>query len=131
MNGKKNTIAMIKDDRNGRYVLQYEVEGVIRRLPLERRGVSKAGREWTMGQVLLEVSEEGVDGSAQLHLITWSEEMVEMLNRIGVGKRVKSTFHVECKEYFDNYKTSLILDGIEMLSDGENYLIGKKKGENK
>ena len=122
---------MIKDDGNGRYVLQYEVEGVIRRLPLEKRGISSKGREWIMGQVLLEVSDEGVDGSAQLHLITWSEEMVEMLNRIGVGKRVRTTFHIESKEYYDNYKTSLILDEIALLTDGENFLLGKKKGENK
>lgn len=122
---------MIKDDGSGRYVLQYTVEGVIRRLPLEKRGVSsKSGREWIMGQVLLEVSEEGVDGSAQLHLITWSEEMVEILNRIGVGKRVKISFHISSTEYYDNYKTSVILDEIDMLSEGENFLIGKKKGEN-
>ena len=120
---------MIKDEGNGRYVLQYEVEGVIRRLPLEKRGTGRTGHEWVMGQVLLEVSEEGIDGSAQLHLITWSEEMVEILNRIGVGKRVKSVYHVECREFFDNYKTSLILDDISLLSDGENFLIGTKKGE--
>ena len=118
---------MIKDDGSGRYVLQYTVEGVIRRLPLEKRGVSKTGREWVMGQVLLEVSDEGVDGSAQLHLITWSEEVVEMLNRIGVGKRVKSVYHIECKEFFDNYKTSLILDDIQMSTEGENFLIGRKQ----
>lgn len=121
---------MIRDDGSGRYVLQYTVEGVIRRLPLEKRGTGRTGHEWVMGQVLLEVSEEGVDGSAQLHLITWSEEMVEMLNRIGVGKRVKISFHISSTEYYDNYKTSIILDEIQMLSDGENFLLGKK-GEKK
>ena len=121
---------MIKDDGNGRYVLQYEIEGVIRRLPLEKRGTSKAGREWVMGQVLLEVSEEGVDGSAQLHLITWSEEMVEMLNRIGVGKDVVVTFHIECSAYYDNYRTNLVLDSIEGKNEAENFLYGiNKKGE--
>lgn len=120
---------MIKDEGNGRYVLQYEVEGVIRRLPLEKRGTGRTGYEWVMGQVLLEVFEEGVDGSAQLHLITWSEEMVEILNRIGVGKKVKALYHIECREFFDNYKTSLVIDDIDMMSESENYLIGKKKGK--
>lgn len=120
---------MIRTDENGRSVLAFEAEGVIRRLPLERRGVAKSGREWVLGSVLLEVSEEGADSSAQLFLNTWDEIMVETLNRIGVGKQVRVRYHIECREYFDSYKTNLILDGIEGKSESENFLYGTKTGK--
>lgn len=118
---------MLKVDETGRGVLRYESTGVIRRIPLERRGHTKGGKEWTLGGVLLEVGEDGIDGSAQLFLITFDEYLIEQINVIGVGKKVKILWHVETKEYYDSFRTSIILDDIELMSDGENFLIGKSK----
>lgn len=118
---------MLKIDETGRGVLQYESTGVIRRIPLERRGHTKGGKEWTLGGVLLEVGEDGIDGSAQLFLITFDEYLIEQINVIGVGKKVRVRWHVETKEYYDSFRTSIILDDIELMSDGENFLIGKSK----
>ncbi len=118
---------MIEKQQDGRYVLQYEATGIIRRIPIERRGVSKHGTEWVRGGVLLEVAEDGCEGSAQLFLTTWQEEMIETINRIGVGKNVKVKFHIECREYFDNYQCNILLDDIFGLSEGEDFIYGKKK----
>lgn len=120
---------MIKEE-NGKSVLSYEATGVIRRIPLEKRGVARSGREWVLGSVLLEVTEDDAESSAQLFLQTWDDLMVETLNRIGVGKQVKVRYHIECREYYDSYKTNLILDDIAGMTDGEDFVYGtKKKGE--
>lgn len=118
---------MIKNDGTGRYTLGFESEGVIRRIPLERRGVSKRGTEWTLGGLLVEIEEDGCEGSAQLFLSTFNEELIEQINVIGVGKRVRLSYHIECKEYFDNYKTNIILDAIDGCTEGENFLYNTKK----
>lgn len=118
---------MIEKQQDGRYVLRYETCGIIRRIPIERRGVSKRGNEWVRGGVLLEVAEDGCEGSAQLFLTTWQEEMIETINRIGVGKNIKVKFHIECREYYDNYQCNILLDDIQMSTEGENFLIGKKQ----
>ena len=116
---------MLKVDDTGRGVLQYEVQGVIRRIPLERRGNTKKGVPWVLGSMLMEVGEEGVNGSAQLYLVTFDEYLIETINTIGVGKQVKVKFHVETRERYDSYSVSAILDEIEMLTEGENFVIGK------
>lgn len=116
---------MIKTDSTGNCLLSYEILGRIARIPLERRGTSKSGKQWFLGSVLLEVYEDGVNGSVRLYLITWSEEMYEMVYRIGVGKNVRVKFHIQTKERFDSYDVTAILDEIDMLTDAENFLIGK------
>lgn len=118
---------MLKIDETGRGVLQYEVQGVIRRIPLERRGNTKKGVPWVLGSMLMEVGEEGVNGSAQLYLVTFDEYLIETINTIGVGKPVKVKFHVETRERYDSYSVSAILDEIEMLTEGENFVIGKRR----
>ena len=118
---------MLKIDDTGRGVLQFESTGVIRRIPLERRGYTKGGKEWTLGGVLLEVGEEGAAGSAQLYLITFNEELIEQINVIGVGKNVRVKYHIETKEYYDSFRVSVILDEIGLMTDAENFLIGKGK----
>lgn len=118
---------MLKVDETGRGVLQFESTGVIRRIPLERRGHTKGGKEWTLGGVLLEVGEEGVSGSAQLFLITFEDELIEQINIIGVGKHVRVKYHLETKEYYDSFRVSVILDEIGLMTDAENFLIGKGK----
>ena len=118
---------MLKVDETGRGVLQFESTGVVRRIPLERRGHTKGGKEWTLGGVLLEVGEEGVSGSAQLYLITFEDELIEQINIIGVGKHVRVKYHIETKEYYDSFRVSVILDEIGLMTDAENFLIGKGK----
>ena len=118
---------MLKIDDTGRGVLQFESTGVIRRIPLERRGHTKGGKEWILGGCLLEVGEEGVAGSAQLYLITFNEELIEQINVIGVGKNVRVKYHLETKEYYDSFRVSVILDEIGGLTDGEDFVYGKGK----
>lgn len=118
---------MLKVDETGRGVLQFESTGVVRRIPLERRGHTKGGKEWTLGGVLLEVGDEGVAGSAQLYLITFEDELIEQINIIGVGKHVRVKYHIETKEFYDSFRVSVILDEIELMTDAENFLIGKGK----
>lgn len=120
---------MLKIDDTGRGVLQFESTGVIRRIPLERRGHTKGGKEWILGGCLLEVGEEGVAGSAQLYLITFKEELIEQINVIGVGKNVSVKYHLETKEYYDGFRVSVILDEIGLMTDAENFLIGKGKNK--
>lgn len=122
---------MIKEGKNGTLLMQQTVSGVTRRIPLEKTGVSKKGVEWTLGGVLIEASEEGFDGSVPLFFSTFDTELIELINRIGVGKEVVVTFHIECSAYYDNYRTNLVLDSIEGKSESENFIYGiKKKGEN-
>lgn len=120
---------MVKNEATGRYSLSFISEGVIRRIPFERRGTSKHGVDWTLGGVLVEVQQEECEGSAQLYLCTFDEMLIEQINTIGVGKRVRIDWHIECKEYFDNYKTNAVLDDISFLTDGENFMLNKKKGK--
>lgn len=123
-------MSMIKDDGNGRLLMQQTVSGVIRRIPLERTGISRKGVEWTLGGVLIEASEEGFDGSVPLFISTFNPELIELINRIGVGKEVVVTFHIECSAYYDNYRTNLVLDSIEGKTENENFIYGiNKKGE--
>lgn len=120
---------MIKADNFGRYVLSQEVTGVIRRIPIESRGTSKSGREWVLGKMVLEVFEDGVEGSAQIYLTTFDPDLTETIQRIGVGKRVRVRFHVETKEYYDSYRTNLIVDAINGVTEGEDYVYGTFKTE--
>lgn len=83
-----------------------------------------------MGSVLVEAYEEDESASAQLYLITWDSLMIEQLERLGVGKKVVVTFHIECSAYYDNYRTNLVLDSIEGRNSNENFIYGiTKKGE--
>ena len=119
---------MIRTNAVGKYVLTYEATGVIRRLPVESRGTSRRGTEWMHGNVWLEVFEEGVDGSVPLCLSTWDEEMWETLNRIGIGKKIRVKYHVECSEYYDGARISFLIDEVGGMSDGEDYIYGTRKG---
>ena len=118
---------MIKTDSTGNSVLSYEITGKIARIPLEKRGVSKRGVEWVLGSCLLEVYDENGDGSARLFAVTFDDELIETLNVIGVGKIVKVRFHIDVRDYFDSYKTSIILDSIEGLTDAETYIYKKNR----
>ena len=122
---------MIKTDETGRSFLTFENTGRIARIPMERRGKSARGHEWVLGSVLLEVfDEENRSGSARLCLLTFDEILIEQMNTIGVGKDVKVRWHVDVRDAFDNYKVSLVLDEIEFLTEGENFVLGNgKKGE--
>ena len=120
---------MLKDDGTGRLLMQQTVSGVTRRIPLEKTGVSKKGVEWTLGGVLIEASEEGFNGSVPLFFSTFDSELIEVINRIGIGKEVVVTFHIESSAYYDNYRTNLVLDSIEGKTENENFLYGIKKGE--
>lgn len=119
---------MIQTDNTGKHLLSFETNALIRRIPLTKYGTAKNGNEWSMGSVLLEAYDEDEGASAELFLIYWNNElMTEQIERLGCGKRVKVKWHIETKAYFDNYKTSLILDDIQMSTEGENFLIGKKQ----
>ena len=118
---------MLKTDSTGRSVLQYTVTGRIRRIPLPKSGISKKGVAWQMGSVVLEVMEEGVDGSAELYMVTFDEYLIEELDMIGIGKNVKATFHIDVRSYYDSYNVSCILDAIEGCTDGESFLYNTKK----
>lgn len=120
---------MLKGDGTGRYLLSYENEALIRRIPLERRGVTN-GREWVLGGLLCEVFEPESEGSAELYLITFEELLIEQINRIGVGKKVRIAYHIDTRPRYDSYNVSAVLDSIQGLSDGEDFVFGtKKKGE--
>mgnify|MGYP006988854000 CR=1 FL=1 len=118
---------MLKDDGTGRYLLSYEVTGVIRRIPIEKRGTSRYGHEWVLGGVLLEVSEDGAEGSAPMYLTTFDPELIETINTLGVGKKVRVGYHINTRERFDGYTVSVIADTMELLTDGENFLLGRKE----
>lgn len=117
---------MLKTDETGRSVLGFEADGIIRRIPIERRGVSKNGREWVLGGVLLEVYDANSEGSAQLYLITWEDTMIEMISRFGVGKKVHVRFHIESREKYDRFDTSVVIDDIMATTDKENFVCGIK-----
>lgn len=121
---------MLKTDSTGRSVLQYTVTGRIRRLPLPKSGISKKGVAWKMGSAVIEVMEEGVEGSAELYCVSFDEFLIEELEMLGVGKNVKATFHIDVRSYYDSYNVSCILDAIEGCTDGENRLYNTKKKDN-
>lgn len=121
---------MLKTDSTGRSVLQYTVTGRIRRLPLPKSGISKKGVAWKMGSVVLEVMEEGVEGSAELYCVSFDEFLIEELEMLGVGKNVKATFHIDVRSYYDSYNVSCILDAIEGCTAGEDRLYNTKKKDN-
>lgn len=118
---------MLKTDSTGRSVLQYTVTGKIRRLFEPKSGKSQRGFEWTLGKVVLEVSEDGVDGSAELYCVTFDNFLIEQLELIGVGKKVKATFHIDVRSYYDSYNVSCILDAIEGCTEAESFLYNTKK----
>lgn len=121
---------MIKTDETGRCTLSFESIGVIRRLPVTRYGTSKHGHEWSMQNVLLEVTEEGAEGSATIWLTAWDEELIETLNRIGLNKKVKVEYHIDSRDYLDGGRTSLIIDRVGGITDAEDFLYGTKKKRN-
>lgn len=118
---------MLKDDGTGRCMMQYTVTGRIRRIPLPKMGTSRKGIDWKIGSLVMEVTEDDVQGSAELYLVTFDEMLTEQIDVIGVGKDVKVTFHIETRSYYDSYKVSCILDAIEGLSEAENFLYNTKK----
>lgn len=118
---------MITQDSTGKCLLSFENEATIRRIPLERRGTTKKGIPWVLGSCLVEVSDNEQNCSAQLFLVTFEPELIEQLNVIGVGKNVKIRWHIDCRERYDSYSVSAILDEIELMTDAENFLIGKGK----
>lgn len=123
---------MIKEGKNGMLMMQQTVSGVVRRIPLVKTGLSKKGVEWALGGVLIEATEEGFNGSVPLFFSTFDTELIELINRIGVGKEVVVTFHIECSAYYDNYRTNLVLDSIEGKNSSENFLYGiNSKGDNR
>lgn len=123
---------MIKEGKNGMLMMQQTVSGVVRRIPLTRNGISKKGVEWELGGVLIEAFEDGFNGSVPLFISTFDPELIELINRIGVGKEVVVTFHIECSAYYDNYRTNLVLDSIEGKNSSENFLYGiNSKGDNR
>lgn len=117
---------MIKTDETGRSFLSFENTGRIARIPMERRGKSARGHEWVLGSILLEVFDEERNGSARLVLMTFDEMLIEQMNTIGVGKDVKVRWHVDVRDNFDNYKTSLMLDSIEGMTMAESYIYNIK-----
>ena len=124
---------MIKTDETGRSFLSYVSTGRIARIPMEKRGKSAKNHEWVLGSILLEVfdPEDRQNGSARLCLVTFDPMLIEQMNTIGVGKDVKVRWHVDVRDNFDNYKVSLILDEIEFLTEGENFMLNKKKKDAK
>lgn len=108
--------------------LEYEVSGVIRRIPIEQRGTSKRGTPWTRGGVYLEVPTE--QGSAPLYVTAWGDELVEQINRIGMGKTVKVRFRIETREsYPGSYRTDVSLVSIQGMTKGENMMYRIKNTE--
>lgn len=118
---------MITQDSTGKCLLSFENNATIRRIPLERRGMTKKGIPWELGSCLVEVFDNEQNCSAQLFLVTFEPELIEQINVIGVGKNVKIRWHIDCRERYDSYSLSAILDEIEMLTDGENFVIGKRR----
>lgn len=120
---------MIASDGLGKCSLQYEVTGRIRRIMLPKSGVTKRGMPWSMGGMLMEVSESESEGSARLFLVTFDEYLIEQMELIGVGKDVRVMFHIDVKERYDNYSVSCILDSIGGITEGESFLYGQGKGK--
>ena len=100
---------MIREE-NGRRVLQYEVNAITRRIPIEKRGISPNGKDWLLATLFVEV--------------------YETVTRIGVGKDVKIKFHIDTWQRNGRYSISCVLDSIEGKNSNENFIYGiTKKGE--
>lgn len=108
-------------------LLTYEATGIIRRIPVETRGKSKKGVPWTRGGVQLEVYEDGREGSALLFLYAWGDEMVETINMLGVGKRVRVRFRIESHEYYDKLTNDVVLIDINGLTEQEDFIYGTNR----
>lgn len=120
---------MIKE-QDGKRILQYEVNAITRRIPIEKRGISPNGKEWLMATLFVEVYEGNEMDSVELMLTTFSEEMYETVTRIGVGKDVKIKFHIDTWQRNGRYSISCVLDSIEGKNSSENFIYGiNKKGE--
>lgn len=122
---------MIKSDSLGKYVMALETDAVIRRIPIPKYGTSQRGVEWTLGSLIVEAYDQDETKSAELCFNSFDPEMIELFERIGVGKRVHICYHISCRRVYDNYHISLMVDSIVGLSDGEDYLYGTKKGGTK
>lgn len=120
---------MVQTDNTGRSVLSFEAVGRIERLPMVKTGTSRRGNEWKLGSCLMEVYNEGRTQSARLFLTTFDELLIEQMHTIGVGKDVRVRYHVDVREHYDTYTVSLMLDEIGFMTDGENFLLGKKEEE--
>lgn len=117
---------MLKDDGTEQYLISGKLTGVIRRIPMVRHG-QKGSREWSLGQVVLEAVDEETGLSERVHLITFEEEMIETLMRIGEGKRVRIAYHYNMREDYDFYRDSLVLDSIEGMTEAETYIYNQKE----
>ena len=122
---------MIKEE-NGKRILQYEVNAITRRIPIEKRGISQNGKEWLLATLFVEVYEGNEMDSVELMLTTFSEEMYETVTRIGVGKDVKIKFHIDTWQRNGRYSISCVLDSIEGKNEAENFIYGiNSKGDNR
>ena len=120
---------MIKE-QDGKRILQYEVNAIVRRIPVEKRGISATGKEWLLGTLIVEAFDDNENESVELMLTTFDEEVYESVVRIGVGKKVRVTFHIDTWQRKGRYSVSCILDAINGLTEGEDFLYGiNKKGE--
>ena len=122
---------MIKE-QDGKRILQYEVNAITRRIPIEKRGISQNGKEWLLATLFVEVYEGNEMDSVELMLTTFSEEMYETVTRIGVGKDVKIKFHIDTWQRNGRYSISCVLDSIEGKNEAENFIYGiNSKGDNR
>ena len=113
-------------------LLTFEVTGLIREIPLEARGISKNGVPWTRGGIYLEVFDEFSEGgSVPLYLTVWGDELVEHINTIGVGKKVRVKFHITSRRSpYGQFSTNVNLETINGMTENEDFVYGtnKKKG---
>lgn len=122
---------MIEQNEKGKRILSFETNAIIRRIPISQFGTRKDGSEWRKDSVLLEAYDEDESASAEMFLIYWDNELLaETIERLGVGKKVRVKYHLSFTPHFDNYYQSVILDDVQMLTEKENFLIGKKKKGN-
>lgn len=117
---------MIKQQQDGQYMLSYENTAIIRRIMLPKCGVTN-GKEWQLGRFLFEVFEEGSDASAELFLVSFNDEIMELVERFGVGKKVKILWHVQSRAHYDSYIVSAVLDSINGMNENEDFVLGIKK----
>lgn len=120
---------MIKTDSLGKYVMALETDAVIRRIPIPKCGTSPRGVEWALGSLIVEAYDEDETKSAELCFNSFDPEMIELFERIGVGKRVHICYHISCRRVYDNYHISLMVDSISGMNENEDYVYGTKKGE--
>lgn len=120
----------MNDKNNKNELLVFTAKGVIREIPVEARGISKTGLPWTRGGLCLEVYDDDTENSAPLYLTAWGDEMVELINTLGVGKRVQVTFRITSqRKPYGQYHTNVSLESIQGLTENENYLYGTNNGQ--